>query len=50
MLHGQVGWSDEMPLQAMLRDVSGAMIGDGTPQIQKLVIARELIGKEVLAR
>jgi alkylation response protein AidB-like acyl-CoA dehydrogenase len=26
------------------------MIGDGTPQIQKLVIARELIGKEVLAR
>jgi cyclohexanecarboxyl-CoA dehydrogenase len=50
VLHGQVGWSDEMPLQAMLRDVSGAMIGDGTPQIQKLVIARELIGKEVLAR
>ena len=48
MLHGQVGWSDEMPLQAMLRDVSGCMIGDGTPQIQKLVIARELIGKEVL--
>jgi alkylation response protein AidB-like acyl-CoA dehydrogenase len=26
------------------------MIGDGTPQIQKLVIARELIGREVLAR
>ena len=50
VLHGQVGWSDEMPLQAMLRDVSGCMIGDGTPQIQKLVIARELIGKEVLAR
>ena len=50
VLHGQVGWSDEMPLQAMLRDVSGCMIGDGTPQIQKLVIARELIGREVLAR
>jgi cyclohexanecarboxyl-CoA dehydrogenase len=50
VLHGQVGWSEEMPLQAMLRDVSGCMIGDGTPQIQKLVIARELIGKEVLAR
>jgi cyclohexanecarboxyl-CoA dehydrogenase len=50
VLHGQVGWSDEMPLQAMLRDVSGCMIGDGTPQIQKLVIARELIGKEVLGR
>jgi cyclohexanecarboxyl-CoA dehydrogenase len=50
VLHGQVGWSDELPLQAMLRDVSGCMIGDGTPQIQKLVIARELIGNVVLGR
>jgi cyclohexanecarboxyl-CoA dehydrogenase len=50
VLHGQVGWSDEMPLQSMLRDVSGCMIGDGTPQIQKLVIARELIGNVVLGR
>lgn len=50
VLHGQVGWSDELPLQALLRDVSGYQIGDGTPQIQKLVIARELIGREVLDR
>jgi cyclohexanecarboxyl-CoA dehydrogenase len=50
VLHGQVGWSDEMPLQALLRDVSGYLIGDGTPQIQKLIIARELIGREVLDR
>jgi cyclohexanecarboxyl-CoA dehydrogenase len=50
VLHGQVGWSEEMPLQSMLRDVSGCMIGDGTPQIQKLVIARELIGNVVLGR
>ncbi|NNH70930.1 acyl-CoA dehydrogenase [Nocardia uniformis] len=42
VLHGHVGWSEEMPLQAMLRDVSGYQIGDGTPQIQKLIIAREL--------
>jgi cyclohexanecarboxyl-CoA dehydrogenase len=49
VLHGQVGWSDELPLQALLRDVSGYQIGDGTPQIQKLIIARELIGREVLA-
>lgn len=49
-LHGQVGWSDEMPLQALLRDVSGYLIGDGTAQIQKLIIARELIGREVLDR
>jgi cyclohexanecarboxyl-CoA dehydrogenase len=50
IIHGQVGWSDEMPLQAMLRDVSGYFIGDGTPQINKLVIAREVIGPEALAR
>lgn len=29
-----------------LIDVSGRQIGDGTPQIQKLVIARYLIGRD----
>ncbi len=46
MPHGHVGWSDEMPLQAMRRDVSSLLIGDGTPQIQKLIIAREAFGRE----
>lgn len=46
VLHGHVGWSTEMPLQQLLLDVSGLQIGDGTPQIQKLVIARQLIGRE----
>jgi cyclohexanecarboxyl-CoA dehydrogenase len=45
VLHGHVGWSDEMPLQAMRRDVSGLLIGDGTPQIQKMIIARETFGR-----
>jgi len=27
---GHVGWSDEMPLQSLRRDVSGLLIGDGT--------------------
>lgn len=48
VLHGQVGWSEELPLQAMLRDVSGYQIGDGTPQIQKLIIARDVIGREAV--
>lgn len=48
VLHGQVGWSDEMPLQSLLRDVSGYQIGDGTPQIQKLIIARNVIGREAV--
>jgi cyclohexanecarboxyl-CoA dehydrogenase len=46
VLHGHVGWSDEMPLQAMRRDVSALLIGDGTPQIQKLIIARATFGRE----
>lgn len=48
VLHGHLGWSEEMPLQALLRDVSGFQIGDGTPQIQKLIIARSAIGREVM--
>lgn len=46
VIHGHVGWSNEMPLQQLLTDVSGLQIGDGTPQIQKLVIARNLIGRD----
>ena len=46
ILHGHTGWSEEMPLVQMQKDVSGLQIGDGTPQIQKLVIARHLIGRE----
>ncbi|OBI14133.1 acyl-CoA dehydrogenase family protein [Mycobacterium sp. E2497] len=48
VLHGQVGWSNEMPLQAMLRDISGYQIGDGTPQIQKMIIARDVIGRDAV--
>jgi len=44
--HGHTGYSEEMPLQAMLRDVSGLEIGEGTPQIQKLIVARSIIGRE----
>lgn len=50
VLHGHIGWSEEMPLQALLRDISGFQIGDGTPQIQKLIIARAAIGPEVMGR
>ena len=48
VLHGQVGWSDEMPLQSLLRDISGYQIGDGTPQIQKIIIARDVLGRDAV--
>jgi cyclohexanecarboxyl-CoA dehydrogenase len=50
VLHGHVGWSDEMPLQSLRRDVSGLLIGDGTPHIQKLIIARETFGRAAVPR
>ncbi|MEU6702067.1 acyl-CoA dehydrogenase family protein [Pseudonocardia sp. NPDC046786] len=48
VLHGHVAYSEDLPLQQMLRDVSGLEIGDGTPQIQKLIVAREIFGREYL--
>ncbi|WP_019808698.1 acyl-CoA dehydrogenase family protein [Saccharomonospora halophila] len=46
VLHGHSAYSEELPFQAMLRDVSGLEIGEGTPQIQKVVIGRSLLGRE----
>jgi alkylation response protein AidB-like acyl-CoA dehydrogenase len=31
-----------------LREIRGAMIGDGTTDINKIVVARELLGREFL--
>ncbi|GAY15803.1 acyl-CoA dehydrogenase family protein [Mycobacterium sp. shizuoka-1] len=42
---GNVGFADELPLQAMRRDLQGLLIGDGTPQIQKLIISRLAFGR-----
>ncbi|MCB1509704.1 MAG: acyl-CoA dehydrogenase family protein [Hyphomicrobiaceae bacterium] len=45
LTHGHYGYTMNMPHQQRLRDVMGLEIGDGTAQIQKLVIAREKIGR-----
>ena len=50
LLHGHAGYSRDLPHQQRLRDVLGLQIGDGTAQIQKLVIARERAGRVVLDR
>jgi cyclohexanecarboxyl-CoA dehydrogenase len=44
---GHGAYSEEMAHQARLRDVFGYLIADGTAQIQKLIIATDLIGREV---
>jgi cyclohexanecarboxyl-CoA dehydrogenase len=46
LLHGHYGYSQDLPIEQRLRDILGWEIGDGTAQIQKLIIARELIGRE----
>lgn len=43
--HGHFGYTTDMAHQQRLRDVLGLQIGDGTEQIQKMIIAREKIGR-----
>lgn len=46
LLHGNYGYSSEFPLEQRLRDVLAVEIADGTAQIQKIIIARELYGRQ----
>jgi len=48
ILHGHYGYSEDFGIEKRLRDTIGLQIGDGTPQVQKLVIARETFGREYL--
>jgi cyclohexanecarboxyl-CoA dehydrogenase len=48
LLHGQYGYTQDLPHEQRLRDVMGLQIGDGTAQIQKIIIARELMGRAYL--
>jgi len=45
LLHGHLGFSLDLPHQQRMRDVIGLEIGDGTAQIMKLIVARELLGR-----
>lgn len=49
ILHGWMGYDQDLPYEQRLRDVMGLEIGDGTPEIMKLIIARETFGREFLA-
>ncbi len=46
LLHGHYGYTDELPFEQRLRDVIGLEIGDGTAEIMKVIVARELMGRE----
>lgn len=46
LLHGGRGYSNEYPVERYYRDIKGLQIYEGTSHIQRIVIARDLIGKE----
>jgi butyryl-CoA dehydrogenase len=45
-LHGSRGYSNEYPVERYLRDIKGMQIYEGASNIQRIIIARELIGRE----
>ena len=46
LLHGGRGYSNEYPVERYYRDIKGLQIYEGTSHIQRIVIARDLIGRE----
>ncbi len=43
-IHGGVGYTTELPVERYYRDAPLMVIGEGTNEIQRLVIARGLLG------
>ncbi|MGQ4878099.1 cyclohexanecarboxyl-CoA dehydrogenase [Billgrantia sp. LNSP4103-1] len=43
LAHGHTGWGEDMPFSQRMRDVLGLLIGDGTAQIMKNIIARQAL-------
>jgi cyclohexanecarboxyl-CoA dehydrogenase len=46
LIHGHYGYTKEFPIEQRLRDVIGLQIGDGTHQVQKMILCREYFGRE----
>ena len=47
LFHGHYGYTDELPFEQRMRDVIGLEIGDGTAEVMKTIVARELMGREI---
>ncbi len=45
-LHGGYGYTSEYPVERMMRDAKILEIGEGTSEVQRLVIARHLLGRD----
>lgn len=49
MLHGSRGYVNERPVERHFRDAQGLRIYEGTSLVQRIVIAREILGRETAA-
>lgn len=47
LIHGHSGYGTQYPLEQRLRDIIGYEIAEATPQILKLTICEEILGKEL---
>jgi butyryl-CoA dehydrogenase len=45
LIHGGRGYSNSYPVERYYRDIKGLQIYEGTSHIQRIVIARELVGR-----
>jgi cyclohexanecarboxyl-CoA dehydrogenase len=48
LTHGHYGYSKDLLFEQRLRDTIGVEIGDGTAEVMKLIIAREMLGREFI--
>ncbi|HUP27114.1 MAG TPA: acyl-CoA dehydrogenase family protein [Chloroflexia bacterium] len=46
LLHGNRGYSNQYPVERYYRDIKGLQIYEGTSHIQRIIIARELVGRD----
>lgn len=46
LLHGNRGYANDYPVERYYRDIKGLQIYEGTSHIQRIIIARDLLGKE----
>jgi alkylation response protein AidB-like acyl-CoA dehydrogenase len=47
-IHGGYGYVTDYPVERFMRDAKLTEIGEGTSQIQRLVIARKVLGLRVV--
>jgi cyclohexanecarboxyl-CoA dehydrogenase len=48
LIHGHYGYSSDLPIEQRLRDSLLTEIGDGTAEIMKLIIARDIFGRDFI--